>query len=87
MMVFEVVQNIGTIMYYNVEMTLNRYTVLSFMNYSAYFAVNVRFALLVVAVVAQYYNVLTFKIDTPFSLCKIVFDLNLLSFGETTKIS
>ena len=57
MMVFEVVQNIGTIMYYNVERTLNRYTILSFMNYSALFAVNGIFALLVVAVVAQYWHV------------------------------
>ena len=57
MMVFEVVQNIGTIMYFNVEMTLNRYTVLSCMNHSACFAVNVIFALLVVAVVAQYWHV------------------------------
>ena len=57
MMVFEVVQNIGTIMCYNVEMTLNRYTVLGFMNYSAFFAVNGIFALLVVAVVAQYWHV------------------------------
>ena len=56
-MVFEVVQSIGTIMCYNVEMTLNRYIVLSFINYSACFAVNVIFALLVVAVVAQYLHV------------------------------
>ena len=54
MMVFEVVQNIGTIMCYNVEMTVNRYAVLSFMNYGACVAVNVIFALLVVAVVAQH---------------------------------
>ena len=55
-MVFEVVQNIGTIMYYNVERTLNRYNILSFMNYSACFAVNCIFALLVVAVVAPYWH-------------------------------
>ena len=62
MMVFEVVQNIGTIMYYNVETTLNRYTVLSFMNDSACFAVNGIFALLVVAVVARCWRGLTFKL-------------------------
>ena len=55
-MVFEVGQYIGTIMYYNVERTLNRYTILSFMKYIACCAVNGIFALLVVAVVAPYWH-------------------------------
>ena len=61
-MVFEVVQIIGTIMHYNVERTLNRYTTLSFMNDSKCFAANGTFALLVVAVVAPYWHGLTFKL-------------------------
>ena len=55
-MVFEVVQYIGTIMYYNVERTLNRYTISSLINYSAFCAVNGILALLVVAVVAPYWH-------------------------------